>query len=146
MNLGPDCNDDIRMWGLTARVFASLFAPGVSAARALAQIERLACWSVKQANATTLVLNAMLEDLNSVRRALLQNRAAIDFLLLAQGHGCEDVEGMCCFNLSDHSTSIHKQLQWLQEHTQKIKEESDPFGNWLSGLFGGVGSCLKLSQ
>jgi len=143
MNLGPDCNDDIRMWGLTARVFSSLFAPGVSAARALAQIERLACWSVKQANATTLVLNAMLEDLNSVRRALLQNRAAIDFLLLAQGHGCEDVEGMCCFNLSDHSTSIHKQLQWLQEHTQKIKEESDPFGNWLSGLFGGVGSWLK---
>ena len=27
---------------------------------------------------------------------------------------------------------------------QKIKEESDPFGNWLSRLVGGVGSQLKL--
>ena len=51
------------------------------------------------------MLNAMLEDLNSVRHALLQNRAAIDFLLLSQGHGCEDVDGMCCFNLGNHSVS-----------------------------------------
>ncbi|KFP59635.1 hypothetical protein N322_03903, partial [Cariama cristata] len=37
--------------------------------------------------------------------------AAIDFLLLAQGHGCQEFEGMCCMNLSDHSQSVHKQLQ-----------------------------------
>ncbi|XP_046761072.1 syncytin-A-like [Gallus gallus] len=143
VSLGPECNDDVKLWSVTARIFASIFSPGVSAAAALTQIERLACWSAKQANTTTLVLNGMLEDLNSVRHALLQNRAAIDFLLLAQGHGCEDIDGMCCFNLCDHSVSIHKQLQWMQEHTQKIKEESDPFGNWLNRLFGGVGSWLK---
>ena len=43
----------------------------------------------------------------------------------------------------DHSVSIHKQLRWMQEHKQKIKEESDPFGNWLNRLFGGAGSWLK---
>ena len=26
---------------------------------------------------------------------------------------------------------------------QKIKEERDPFGSWLDGLFGGTGSWLK---
>ncbi|KFV39258.1 hypothetical protein N341_05779, partial [Tyto alba] len=36
--------------------------------------------------------------------------AAIDFLLLAQGHGCNDFERMCCMNLSDHSESVHKSL------------------------------------
>ncbi|KFQ54380.1 hypothetical protein N333_06386, partial [Nestor notabilis] len=36
--------------------------------------------------------------------------AASDFLLLAQGHGCEECEGTCCIKLSDHSDSIHKQL------------------------------------
>ncbi|KGL76429.1 hypothetical protein N309_09911, partial [Tinamus guttatus] len=46
--------------------------------------------------------------------------AAIDFLLLAHGHGCEEFEGLCCFNLSDHSQSIQQQLRWLKEHTQKI--------------------------
>ena len=140
--LSPNCSDEVRLWGMTARVFASLFPP-VGAAQALKEIEQLACWSVKQANATTLVLNEMLEDMNSIRHALLQNRAAIDFLLLAQSHGCEDVEGFCCFNLSDHSASIHKQLQWMQGHTQKIKMQADPFGEWLEGLFGELEPWLK---
>ncbi|KFO56415.1 hypothetical protein N302_05479, partial [Corvus brachyrhynchos] len=39
--------------------------------------------------------------------------AAIDFLLLAQGHGCEDFEGMCYMNLSDHSRLIHRQINEL---------------------------------
>ncbi|KFQ69902.1 hypothetical protein N335_06643, partial [Phaethon lepturus] len=36
--------------------------------------------------------------------------AAIDFLLLAQGHGCEEFEGMCCMNLTDTSRSVTQQL------------------------------------
>ncbi|KFV54481.1 hypothetical protein N341_12309, partial [Tyto alba] len=36
--------------------------------------------------------------------------AAIDFLLLAHRHGCEDFEGLCCMNLSDHSQSIHASI------------------------------------
>ncbi|KFQ21248.1 hypothetical protein N332_10841, partial [Mesitornis unicolor] len=39
---------------------------------------------------------------------------ALDFLLLAQEHGCEGgcegFKGMCCMNLSDHSESIHKSI------------------------------------
>nr|AFY23252.1 envelope protein [Avian leukosis virus] len=138
-HLSDDCSDEVQLWSATARIFASIFAPGVAAAQALREIERLACWSVKQANLTSLVLNAMLEDMNSVRHAVLQNRAAIDFLLLAQGHGCQDVEGMCCFNLSDHSESIHKTLQAMREHVNKIGVDSDPIGSWLRGLFGGIG-------
>ncbi|KGL95044.1 hypothetical protein N301_15998, partial [Charadrius vociferus] len=41
--------------------------------------------------------------------------AAIDFLLLAQGRGCEDFEGMCCMNLSDQSEYVHKSIQMLKE-------------------------------
>ncbi|KGL72786.1 hypothetical protein N309_01369, partial [Tinamus guttatus] len=39
---------------------------------------------------------------------------AIDFLLLAQGHECEDCDGMWGMNLSDHSESIHKSIQDLK--------------------------------
>ncbi|KFO56915.1 hypothetical protein N302_08968, partial [Corvus brachyrhynchos] len=56
--------------------------------------------------------------------------AAVDFLLLAHGHGCKDIEGMCCFNLSDHSKSIHSQLQWLTEHTKKLTVQDSPFDGW----------------
>ncbi|KFP70846.1 hypothetical protein N310_07894, partial [Acanthisitta chloris] len=48
---------------------------------------------------------------------------AIDFLLLANGHGCEEFEGMCCMNLSDNSVSIHKRLKELQENMNKITTE-----------------------
>ncbi|KFQ24951.1 hypothetical protein N332_10320, partial [Mesitornis unicolor] len=47
--------------------------------------------------------------------------AAIDFLLLAQGHGCEDFEGMCCMNLSDYSESIHKSIQLLKDGVRKLQ-------------------------
>lgn len=65
---------------------------------------------------------------------LFDSRAAIDFLLLAQGHGCEEFEGMCCMNLSDHSQSIHKQLSILRDNMKKLRETSDPFTDWLSSL------------
>ncbi|KFR17527.1 hypothetical protein N306_01503, partial [Opisthocomus hoazin] len=60
--------------------------------------------------------------------------AAIDFLLLAQGHGCEDFKGMCCMNLSDHSESIHKQLQWLKQHTNQIQQNQGFFDGLLTSL------------
>ncbi|KFW80801.1 hypothetical protein N305_13334, partial [Manacus vitellinus] len=34
--------------------------------------------------------------------------AAIDFLFLAHGHGCQEFEGLRCMNLSDHSQSYIK--------------------------------------
>ncbi|KFV66059.1 hypothetical protein N307_01240, partial [Dryobates pubescens] len=36
--------------------------------------------------------------------------AAVDFLLLAHGHGCIEFDGMSCTNLSDHSKLIHESI------------------------------------
>ncbi|KFQ40157.1 hypothetical protein N332_03116, partial [Mesitornis unicolor] len=58
--------------------------------------------------------------------------AAIDFLLLTQGHGCDEFEGMCCMNLLDHSESIHKKLAMLKDKLHNLKETNDPLGDWLS--------------
>ncbi|KFO56203.1 hypothetical protein N302_06230, partial [Corvus brachyrhynchos] len=40
--------------------------------------------------------------------------AAIDFLLLAHGHSCEEFDGLCCMNLSDHSKSVFASIKELQ--------------------------------
>ncbi|KFP72143.1 hypothetical protein N310_12223, partial [Acanthisitta chloris] len=37
------------------------------------------------------------------------------FLLLAQGHGCQDFEGLCCMNLSNHSESVHRSISTLKQ-------------------------------
>ncbi|XP_048149586.1 uncharacterized protein LOC125321203 [Corvus hawaiiensis] len=141
--LGPDCRDNVELWEPPAVFFASLLAPGVASAHALTQLKKLACWAGKQANVTSDVLRELATDVDSLRHALLQNCAAIDFLLLAQGHGCQEFEGMCRFNLSDHSTSIHKQLQWLREHTQKLTVESNPFDQRLASLFGNLSPWMR---
>ncbi|KFQ67932.1 hypothetical protein N335_12867, partial [Phaethon lepturus] len=54
------------------------------------------------------------------------------FLLLAHGHGCQDFDGLCCMNLSDHSTFIHAQRQELQRPNHKLVAETDwnPFAGW----------------
>ncbi|KFP29412.1 hypothetical protein N325_09376, partial [Colius striatus] len=56
--------------------------------------------------------------------------AAIDFLLLAHSHGCQDFEGMCCFNLSDHSESIHKALPYLKVHAKNVTVGYNLFDDW----------------
>ncbi|KFO60659.1 hypothetical protein N302_04303, partial [Corvus brachyrhynchos] len=55
----------------------------------------------------------------------------IDYLLLVHGHGCEDFEGLCCMNLSDHSVSIHKQLQNLRDLANQITTDNS---SWLDSL------------
>ncbi|KFW96487.1 hypothetical protein N336_08266, partial [Phalacrocorax carbo] len=58
--------------------------------------------------------------------------AAIDFLLLAQGHGCAEFEGMCCMNLSDHSESIHASIESLKRRVSELRED-DPW-HWFNSL------------
>ncbi|KFO64425.1 hypothetical protein N302_03934, partial [Corvus brachyrhynchos] len=58
--------------------------------------------------------------------------AAIDFLLLAHGHGCEEFDGMCCMNLSDHSKSVFANIKELQISVSKLREESQ--SNWFNAL------------
>ncbi|KAF4805294.1 hypothetical protein TURU_001400 [Turdus rufiventris] len=116
------------------RVSVSLFLPWVAAAKALGEIDHLGCWLSKQANATSAALSDLLMDEETTRHASLQNCAAINFLLLAHGHGCQDFEGMYCFNLSSCSTSIHANIQKLHELVKDAKKETTP--DWVHDLFG----------
>ena len=52
----------------------------------------------KALNATSQAISAISQELGQVREAVLENRAAIDHLLLRHNHGCEEFKGLCCFN------------------------------------------------
>ncbi|XP_050174848.1 uncharacterized protein LOC126641811 [Myiozetetes cayanensis] len=140
-DLKPDCNDNVNIGTLGGTVALATFLPGGAVAANWKKIRTLACWAVKQFNSTSDILTGLATDVEDLRHAVLQNRAAIDFLLLAQGHGCTEFEGMCCMNLSDHSVSIHKQLEQLRERIHHVKEGSSAFDDWLSSL--GISGWLK---
>lgn len=118
--LGSNCHDHVELWGAPARISASFLAPGVVAAQALTTLNKLGCWAAKQLNTASAVLNQMLTGGDSISHGTLQNRAAVDLLLLAHGHGCEELEGMCCMNLSEHSASIHRKLKQLQDNMKRL--------------------------
>lgn len=96
----------------------------MAAAKALSELSHLGCWLGKQANATPAILSDLLVDEESTKHLMLQNRTATDVLLRAHGHGCQDFKGLCCFNLSSHSESIHMNL-WI---TQRINPEAKAEG------------------
>lgn len=140
-----NCKDTVEIWGPTLQIIASFLAPSVASAQNARNIKNLACWSEKQFNLTSEMITSLLTDVDSVRHAVLQNRAAIDFLLLAQGHGCEEYEGMCCMNLSDHSVSIHEQLKKLQDNMHKLTITDGGLDSWLKnwGLTGWLRDLVK---
>ncbi|XP_077638722.1 uncharacterized protein LOC144246146 [Lonchura striata] len=119
-----NCDSEIYDWGKTKRVAVSIFLPWYAAAKALGELSHLECWISKHANASSAALSDLLADQQTTRQATLQNRAAIDFLLLAHGHSCEDFEGLCCFNLTSRSTSIQANIQRIQTEVQDIKTET----------------------
>lgn len=63
------------------------------------EISHIARSMAKVLNATWQAIHAMGQVLGQVREALLENRAAIDCLLLKHNKGCENFTGLCCFNL-----------------------------------------------
>ncbi|XP_074392078.1 syncytin-2-like [Zonotrichia albicollis] len=139
-----DCSriGDPQFWGTFKQVVVSTILPGGSANKAMNLAKQLGCWAKSELNKTSQILDMLTTDVQSVNHAVLQNRAAIDFLLLAQGHGCEEFEGMCCMNLSDHSVSIHSKIKELQQGLHNLKEE-ESFGidEWLKSL--GLGPWLR---
>ncbi|RMC20508.1 hypothetical protein DUI87_01359 [Hirundo rustica rustica] len=116
------------------------------ATKTLGELAHLECWVAKQANLTSNALANLLSDEEITRQATLQNRAAIDYLLLLHGHRCEEFEGLCCFNLSSKAEDIHTTIRQMREMVTNIKRETD---DWLSGLFtnwgisGWVSSIIK---
>jgi len=134
-----DCKGNIAFWNSGEIITASLLAPGIAASWALATLKKMGCWLAKKTNATSRALSSLLLDVHSVRHATLQNRTEIDFLLLAQGHGCEEFDGMHCMNISDHSESNHRSLQRLKEEVKDL--QIDDGWDWIASLFNDWGIC-----
>ncbi|RMC19841.1 hypothetical protein DUI87_03406 [Hirundo rustica rustica] len=88
---------------------------------------------VEMASTTDRKPLALPKDEEVTRQAMLQNRAAVDYLLLLHGHRCEEFEGLYCFNLSTKAEDVHKAIQSIRGMVEDIKKET---GDWLSGMFG----------
>ncbi|RMB96247.1 hypothetical protein DUI87_27310 [Hirundo rustica rustica] len=130
--LDADCDSEIIRWSKSKGVAITVFLLWVLIAKALGELAHVECWVAKQANLTSNALTNLLSDEEVTRQATLQNRAAIDYLLLLHSHRCEDFEGLCCFHLSSRAENIYDAIQEIREMVGSIKKETD---NWLGGIY-----------
>ncbi|RMC19183.1 hypothetical protein DUI87_03788 [Hirundo rustica rustica] len=135
-SLNANCDSEIIHWSKVKGVAVTVFLPWVSTAKALGELAHLERWVAKQANLTSNALAGLLSDEEVTRQAMLQNRAAINDLLLLHGHRCEEFEGLCCFNLLTKAEDVHKAIQSIRGMVEDIKKET---GDWLRRMFGNWG-------
>ncbi|XP_074391266.1 uncharacterized protein LOC141728195 [Zonotrichia albicollis] len=135
-DLTEDCDDEITHWSHSKSVAFTILLPWVSVAKSLGELGRLECWVAKQANLTSAALYDLLTDEEITRQATLQNRAAIDFLLLLHHHHCEEFEGLCCMNLSSRAEDARHSIKRLQDLVHQVKQETS---DWLGDIFKGWG-------
>ncbi|TRZ13014.1 hypothetical protein HGM15179_014096 [Zosterops borbonicus] len=102
----------------------------------MGELGKLECWVAKQANLTLAALSNLLADEETTRQATLQNRAAIDYLLLLHHHTCEEFEGLCCFNLTSRAEDVRQSIRKIQDMVHELKRETK---DWWDNLFGDWG-------
>ncbi|KAM3677666.1 uncharacterized protein VK521_018043 [Ammospiza maritima maritima] len=135
-DLPEDCDDEITHWSHSKTVAFTILLPWVSVAKSLGELGRLECWVVKQANLTSAAIYDLLTDEEITRKATLQNRAAIDFLLLLHHHQCEEFEGLCCMNLSSRAENVRHTILKMKDQVHQMEQETS---DWLRDIFKGWG-------
>lgn len=87
------------------------------------------------ANSTGRALALLSNELASVRLLALQNRAALDFLLAAQGGTCAVIGSECCTFVPDYNVTIHEIVGHLQETAKSVHQDQSSLFDFLKPAF-----------
>lgn len=90
------------------------------------------------ANETSKALMLMSSELASVRLLALQNRAALDFLLAAQGGTCAVIGSECCTFVPEYNATIGDIINHLHDTAKSVHQDSSSLFDWLSSTFGSM--------
>ncbi|XP_040040503.2 endogenous retrovirus group PABLB member 1 Env polyprotein [Gasterosteus aculeatus] len=92
------------------------------------------------ANETSKALMLLSSELASVRLVALQNRAALDFLLAAQGGTCAVIGSECCTFVPDYNATIGDVVNHLRDTAKSVHQDSSgSLFDWLKTAFGSLG-------
>ncbi|XP_074986999.1 uncharacterized protein LOC142072805 isoform X2 [Caretta caretta] len=135
--LSDDCIADVKLFSRAeyTALAASIVGVPALAIYSARTLNNLACFAAKAINTTSQAIALLNTEQHELRDAILDNRAAIDFLLLKHHLGCSTFQHMCCFNLTDNSRSIETRLAELANLTTHIRQDLgfEGFWNWLTG-------------
>lgn len=97
------------------------------------------------ANSTALGLSKISEELTAVRVMALQNRAALDYILSAQGGACKIIGIECCSyipNNQDDLKDVISKINNVSRSAHEISPARFGFLDWLSNYLGDLGKSV----
>ena len=111
---------------------AALFIPSIGTTDIMIKVEALTNFTKQALLDRTKAIQALNEEQIQMRKAVIQNRKALDILTAAQGGTCAVIKVECCVCIPDFSGNVSTALDGMKNQVKATSNENIPF--WTSLL------------
>ena len=116
---------------------AALFVPSVGTMDSMVKVEALTNFTKQALLDSTKAIQDSNEEQIQMRKAVIQNRMALDILTAAQGGTCTVIKVECCVYTPDLSGNVSTALEDMQNQVKAMSNENIPFWtlvlSWVKG-------------
>ena len=110
----------------------ALFVPSIRTTDIMIKVEALTNFTKQALLDRTKAIQALNEEQIQMRKAVIQNRMALDILTAAQGGTCAIIKVECCVCIPDLSGNVSTALDDMKNQVKAMSNEKIPF--WTSVL------------
>ena len=123
---------------------AALFVPSIGTADIMIKVEALTNFTKQVLLDRTKATQALNEEQIQMRKAVIQNRMALDILTAAQGETCAIIKVECCEYIPDLSGNVLTALDDMKNQVKTMSNENIPVwtlvlswvkGDWWKTIF-----------
>lgn len=136
-NIRPTIQDPINVPSLRARWSRSVFhwydyltatfVPSLGTTGTMIRVEALTNFTQRALNDSLRAIQALNTEQIQMRKAVIQNRMALDILTAAQGETCAIIKVEWCVYIPVLSGNVTEALRDTQAHVKQMSDDSVPF-------------------
>nr|AGE09547.1 envelope protein syncytin-rum1 [Antidorcas marsupialis] len=108
---------------------AAVFVPPIGVVDIMVKVNALNYFTQQALLDTKKAIEALNEEQSQMRKAVLQNRMALDILTAAQGGTCAIIKVECCVYIPDLSGNVSAAMEDMQNQVKAMMDVNIPFWN-----------------
>ena len=122
---------------------AAIFLPSTGLEDIVAHIEALTKFTQQDLNGSQQSLSLLNAEMSLVRKAVLQNRMALDIITALQGGTCAIIQTECCVFMPDESAKVSSLLNHMWTQVKALSDPTPSLGDLINQWFWSWGSWWK---